>query len=1128
MKKIFFFLWVMAVAIGWGQATVFNVTTTQDNVPGSLRAAITMANANGANNTIYLPVGTYILSGTANEDNNLGGDLDINTTKSLTIIGAGSPTTIIDGNQIDRVLHVLKGTVLISGVTIQKGKTSDGIHDKEKGVDGGGIYNSGTLSLTGCTIKDNASGNGYADNFSPRSCPGGGGWGGGIYNTGSLTLSGCTVTNNNAGKPGNFMNICEHVYGGFGGGICNMSSGNIVLKNCVISHNHSGNSPSPGIAVNPGGEGGGIFTAGTQELSDCTIEYNYTGWFGYGGNGGGISNRGNSTITKCIIQFNGTGESVPWWEFKGSGGGIYNSKTLVLTDCTIRNNFVSAKGDGGGICNNEENQNDVVKATITRCTIFNNNTDTDNSGGSGGGIFSNANLSLTNCTISDNYSGCFGNGGGICGSVPLTITNCTICYNYVYTYDGRIGTESLNGETGCGGGIYGTADVTNTIIAHNYLHSYQRGPDVYGTLYSHGYNLITTTEDYLIEGVDTGNILGVDPKLGPLADNGGRTQTRALLAGSPAIDKGNSPGLSKDQRGYTRPVDIAVIPNAGDGSDIGAYEYNPTASISGKITYGGTGFAGVKLTGSNNGGFTTTDSAGNYTLKVASLWSGTVTPAQSGYTFTPAIRTYTNVGTDITEQNYTGLPTVASQISLNRTQLNFGAKKGDNTTLSQSFSIANVGGGVLRCTLSSNAYWLNLSQTTVIQDGVVTVTVSPEGLIPGTYAPHIDIEDPGALNSPQRVLVTLEIYDPNSVIPPFGSFDTPVDGATVFGSVPVTGWALDNIAIESVKIYRDPVPGEGSERIYIDDTTFVEGSRPDLETSFPDYPNNYQAGWGYMLLTNMLPNQGNGSFRIYAEATDREGNVVTLGSKTIICDNAHAVLPFGAIDTPAEGGTVSGANYVNFGWALTPLPNTIATNGSTILVWVDGLPVNHPVYNQYRVDIATLFPGYNNSNGAVGYLYLDTRKYKNGVHTIAWSVKDNVGNEAGIGSRYFTVQNATSSDEVALKVYPAGMDALEFIEENDEVTHLEIKELERLAINLFEQQGFESQPEFSGYLVLGEQFRSLPIGSSLDRQKGIFYWQPGPGFVGEYEFIFIARDSNGDMRGQRMMVKITPKFTKEN
>ena len=108
-----------------------------------------------------------------------------------------------------------------------------------------------------------------------------------------------------------------------------------------------------------------------------------------------------------------------------------------------------------------------------------------------------------------------------------------------------------------------------------------------------------------------------------------------------------------------------------------------------------------------------------------------------------------------------------------------------------------------------------------------------------------------------------------------------------------------------------------------------------MEQAFPGYPKNYQAGWGYMLLTNFLPNSGNGTFILYAKATDLEGHEVTLGTKTIHCDNANAVKPFGAIDTPPQGGTANGSSFTNLGWVLTPQPNSIPTDGSTINVFVD-------------------------------------------------------------------------------------------------------------------------------------------------------------------------------------------------
>jgi acetyl esterase/lipase len=247
--------------------------------------------------------------------------------------------------------------------------------------------------------------------------------------------------------------------------------------------------------------------------------------------------------------------------------------------------------------------------------------------------------------------------------------------------------------------------------------------------------------------------------------------------------------------------------------------------------------------------------------------------------------------------------------------------------------------------------------------------------------------------------------------PPSGYLDTPVNKtAGVVGAVSVTGWALSPIGVQKVWIWRDPLPGEGPNPIFVVNATIVHGSRPDVAGLFPGYPCN-DCGWGAQILTNELPDSagagglGNGSYTLHALVTDNSGQTTAIGSTVFSAANAGSVLPFGTIDTPAQGETVSGAAYVNFGWALTPLPNLIPLDGSTITVFIDNVPVGHPVYNNYRVDIATIFPGLQNSAGAVGYFYIDTTKLTNGLHTIAWSVADNAGNAQGIGSRYFTVQN---------------------------------------------------------------------------------------------------------------------------
>jgi hypothetical protein len=1000
-NKIFFIYMVflmMGVVVFNGtaaQAAVIHVTTTQDKVQGSLRAAITEANNNDEDDIINLPTGKYLLDYGANENYNIDGDLDIYTSQSITLRGEDPRTTIIDGNGVDRVLHIRYGTVSIYNVTIQKGKTYEGGAIEMGGSNGGGICNDGELTLTNCVVRNNGTGTGS------DGCDGGG-----IFNNGSLILINCTINNNTTGD----------------------------------------------------------------------------------------------------------GDSYGYYTYGGHGGGIFNNNFLILTNCTISNN---RNGKGG----------DTMECI-------------GGDGGSGGGILNSfsGTAFITSCTISSNSTGAGGEG------FPLLA-----CHG------------GPDGHTGYGGGIcnLGSIIIKNTIIANNE----GDGPDCWGMLNSQGYNLIENTDQCTITGIKKGNITGIDPRLGALAYNGGPTKTRALLPGSPAIDAGYSFGTTNDQRGFIRPYDIAGRPNVKDGSDIGAYEYSSSLSyhiISGKITCNGSGLAGVTLTVSNNGGTTTTGTDGKYSHTVPYGWSGTAAPGKPGYTFIPTSKTYNFVTTDQANQDYAAELIIPPQISLNRTQLNFGADTAGKQTPGQSLLISNSSGGILNWTAAADADWLNCNPASGTGSAVVTVSISPSGLLPGTYTGTITIADPQAVNSPQIVNVTLIVYSPGSKNLPWGVFDTPISGSTVTGSIPVTGWALDNIGIESVKIYRKPTAGEGSGLVYIGNAVIVEGARPDIEAAFPGYPNNYKAGWGYLMLTNALPGQGNGTFILYANVVDKEGNVVNLGTKTIYCDNAHAVKPFGAIDTPAQGGTVSGSKYINFGWALTPLPNTIPTNGSTITIWVDGVPLGHPVYNEKRPDVAALFPTYNNSAGAGGHFYLDTTKYPNGVHTIAWSVKDDAGNTDGIGSRYFTIQNTgtASLDQESQTVFTVFNDQgsvfdvdisqipmdyyqpvqvkkgynwdmdpqILYPDDSGNIT-VEINQLERIAVYL--PGAFESlSTERYGYQVIGDGLKALPIGSSFNGQEGVFSWQPGPGFIGVYELVFITRTGSGEIERKQITIKISPEFTR--
>lgn len=252
---------------------------------------------------------------------------------------------------------------------------------------------------------------------------------------------------------------------------------------------------------------------------------------------------------------------------------------------------------------------------------------------------------------------------------------------------------------------------------------------------------------------------------------------------------------------------------------------------------------------------------------------------------------------------------------------------------------------------------------------------------------------------------------------PFGSFDTPGNGASgVQGAIALTGWALDDAGVSRLELWRDFVDGDpapnANGKIFIGNATFVSGARSDVQTFYPAYPNADRAGWGYMLLTNLLPNAntgasagGVGTFTLYGYIFDTQNNVTLLPTRTFTCDNVNgANKPFGTIDTPTQGQTVSGT-ISNFGWVLTPQPGAMATDGSGIVVYIDNIPRGTVQYNLPRSDIQALFPGYANSGGAIGFFSINTTTLANGLHTIAWSAKDNLNRADGIGSRYFTVSN---------------------------------------------------------------------------------------------------------------------------
>jgi hypothetical protein len=351
-----------------------------------------------------------------------------------------------------------------------------------------------------------------------------------------------------------------------------------------------------------------------------------------------------------------------------------------------------------------------------------------------------------------------------------------------------------------------------------------------------------------------------------------------------------------------------------------------------------------------------------------------------------------------------------------------------------------------------------------------------------------------------------------TAVPPFGSFDTPANNVQgVTASVAVTGWALDDRGVTRVRILRAPVAGEQPGLVYIGDASLVPGARPDIAAKYPTFVQNDRAGWGYLLLTNFLPNLGNSTVTLYAYAEDADGHSSLLGTRTMTCTNASAVLPFGAIDTPGQGATVSGV-VNNFGWVLSPGGRRAdPPGGGTVTVVIDGVPVGSPAGWTSRGDLTTLFQGggYAGLNLALGVFTFDTRNLTNGVHTIAWGVTDNANRASGVGSRYFTVANGSAvtaalgvstgqawSTEAPTLLGRRGFDLNapfhSYTPNANGFVTVQSEELDRIEL----QTGATTAA-----LLTAEGRRPLPIGAGIDAD-GIFTWQPVAGFVGAYDFIF--------------------------
>jgi CSLREA domain-containing protein len=355
--------------------------------------------------------------------------------------------------------------------------------------------------------------------------------GGGVLNFGRLTLVDCTVTGNTSGSTGGGIEnlavltltrttVSDNTGDG-GGGIDN-GDGRLVATNSVVTRNRGDGLRNQGGTLkltdsrfsDNTGTGVSEDRSGPSTLDHVSIT---------GNGGGGYSLfHGASTITYSTIAGNSGGD----------GAGISNSTDghITLSKSTVANN--AASGRGGGIFNEDDNF-----ARVGGSIRVVNSTVTGNSAEEGGGIYARDN-----------------------GSASVSVVNTTVAFNSARVSGGGIANRSF--------GEFPPVGIANSIVARN---TAPTAPDVLAgataafSLIGDGTGSGLTNTDGNKVGRVAPNAGPIDPKLGPLADNGGPTRTLALLAGSPAIDAASAAGCpGKDQRDVARP--------RGAACDMGSFE----------------------------------------------------------------------------------------------------------------------------------------------------------------------------------------------------------------------------------------------------------------------------------------------------------------------------------------------------------------------------------------------------------------------------------------------------------------------------------------------------------------------------------------------------------------------------
>jgi hypothetical protein len=466
------------------------INNNDDTNPGSLRWAVMQANTSvGVADTITFSAavtGTILLGGGA-----------IPIDDDVTITGPGAATLTVSANNVSRVFRISNSaTVHISGLTIADGLSANGAdgYPPTDGQDGGGILAEGgtQLTLTGCVLRDNATGNGGAGEGNAQG--GYGGNGGAIACEGTLTLSGCTVDRNYTGDGGQ----AEYGggYGGNGGAIACV--GTLSLNRCTFEDNHTGIGGKSNISDGGnGGDGGAIWANGPISIESCQLYNNYAGTggdadsssktCGDGGSGGACylcCTGSGGSISDTSFSNNLAGDGADGDDPDSGDGGDGGAISLICGDlkllrCVFEENeagdggtvasgggYGGYGGVGGGIAALDGTSIELRESTLTNNTAGDagsHQTSTyGRNGARGGGLYSNGITLLESCLATGNRAGDGGStpaasggsggyGGGIYGGegAELTVLRTTIEGNYAGNGGGGGGVGGGGGGLSC-------------------------------------------------------------------------------------------------------------------------------------------------------------------------------------------------------------------------------------------------------------------------------------------------------------------------------------------------------------------------------------------------------------------------------------------------------------------------------------------------------------------------------------------------------------------------------------------------------------------------------------------------------------------------------------------------------